>query len=65
MICVRKEDKVVNWTKQTIAVLEHDNFLAQEINAVLCWVNVVEEGVEVGIFEKGRTVACEEDEFLE
>ena len=50
MICLQKENKVVNRCTQVVAVFQHADFGEDKLHAVLCWVSVKEEGNKAFLF---------------
>ena len=50
LVCLRKEEKVVNRRTQTVAVFKHADFTDTEIHAVVRWVTVDEEGLATDVF---------------
>ena len=50
LLCIRKEEKVVNKDTRTCAVFRHSDFVGQELHTVLRWAKVTEEGPPSQIF---------------
>ena len=51
LLCIRKEEKIVNRVKRVFVVFRHDDFEGTELCACLQWCKVKEECAEAVMFK--------------